>query len=103
MRLTIISLFIFSCVFLGAPVPSMAEEAAEPVLDRAAVVKLATEHLLANGYDRSKLNVDDARFDAEDRQWIILFWEDEGGHEITGIMVRAGNSTKPEFVIIREE
>jgi|GEM_PF-4478698 len=81
----------------------MAEEAAKPVLDRAVVVNLATEHLVRNGYERSKLNFDDARFDAEDRQWIILFWEDKGGHEITGIMVKAGNSTKPELVIIREE
>ena len=103
MRLTTISLFIIACVFQGAPVHSMAEDAAKPVLDLAAVVNLATEHLVRNGYDRLKLNFDDARFDTGDRQWTILYWEDKGSDEITGIMVKAGNSTKPELVIIREE
>lgn len=80
-----------------------AEDTEKPVLSQEQVIKLATKYLIKNGYNKTKINFDDARFDVDEKKWVVLFWEEKGQHDIVGVMVKVSNSKEPQFEIIREQ
>lgn len=88
---------------LGFSLFSAATDSEKTVLSREQAIQLATNHLVKIGIDRKTINLDDARFDAEVNEWIVLFWESKGPHNIIGIMVKATDSINPTFEIVRED
>lgn len=56
-----------------------------------------------NNRNITKYNFDDARFDAEENNWVLLYWQDMGAHQVKGIMVFVSNSPQPQVDVSFEE